>query len=106
MMRISSATGDFVELERSGDQRGDLLIIARVRCGEFIASVDAWVLQTAWFAFAQQLTILEERRQGEARLDATSPGELELVFRSLDRVGHMGVEGLIGTHSYDRTVAL
>jgi hypothetical protein len=34
--------------------------------------------------------VLEERRQGEARLESMSPGELLIVVRSTDRAGHMG----------------
>lgn len=108
-MRVSSDSGDFVELERDSaqdDPRGDLLLFVRVRRAGFSAEIDTWVQQTAWFAFTQELVILEERRQGEARLESMSPGELSLVFRSLDRTGHVGVEGVVGTRSFDREVTL
>ncbi len=56
--------------------------------------------------FVQDLGILEERRQGEAKLESMSPGELSIVIRSLDAQGHMGVEGTVGTRAYDADASL
>jgi len=107
-MRASSDTGDYVEIERAEphDVSGDLLLLVRIKRHQFSGEIDAWVEQRAWFSFAQELTILEQTRQGEARLEGISPGELSLVFRSLDRAGHVGVEGTIGRRAFDGDVAL
>jgi len=64
------------------------------------------VQSAAWQGFTQDLVVLEERRQGEARLESMSPGELSIVIRSTDRAGHMGVEGTLGTRGYDYTASL
>lgn len=90
-MRVSSDTGDYVEIERAEphDASGDLRLLVRVQRHQFSGEIDAWVEQRAWFGFAQDLTILEEKRQGEAHLEGLSPGELSLTLRSLDRVGHV-----------------
>ncbi len=84
----------------------DVLLLARARFRGFSAEIDCWVQRVAWLAFAQDLTVLEERRQGEARLESMSPGELAMVVRSTDRAGHMGVEGTLGSRGYDHTASL
>jgi hypothetical protein len=91
-MRFASERGDSLELERadSGDEF-DLLLLVRVRYHGFAAETDTWVARPAWLAFVQDLVILEERRQGQAKLEGTSPGELSIVVRSLDAAGHTGV---------------
>jgi hypothetical protein len=71
----------------------------RVRSGVFAGSVDAWIHRDAWVTFRQQLAALERTRQGEATLESMSPGDLRLRIGSLDRLGHMGVEGQMAEHS-------
>ena len=105
-MKVSSGAGDFVELERINSGSGDVQITVRVRHGTFSGETEAWVAQQSWFTFAQDLTKLEELRQGEAHLASMSPREVALVFRSLDRVGHVGVERTIGRQAFDRNVTL
>lgn len=53
-----------------------------------------------------QLSVLEERRQGEAKLSSISSDELSIVVRSLDRAGHMGVEGTIGARGHNYSASL
>jgi hypothetical protein len=81
-------------------------LLVRVRIRGFAAETDAWVERAAWLGFAQDLGILEVRRQGEARLESISPGEVSIVVRSLDHAGHMGVEGTVGTRTFDSKVSL
>jgi hypothetical protein len=107
-MKLSSESGDFLELERAetaGDAH-DLLLFVRLLFHGFSGTVDARVQRAAWLGFVQDLVILEERRQGEARLQSISPGELSLVVRSLDRAGHMGVEGALGVRTFDAEALL
>ena len=47
-----------------------------------------------------------EASDAEAKLDSMSPGELSLVVRSLDRAGHMGVEGSLGVRTFEAEAAL
>ena len=105
-MKLGSDSGDFVELARQDGDAYDVLLNVSVRRAGFSATADTWVSAEAWHAFAQQLAILEERRQGEARVESISPGELLLVVRSVDRAGHLGVEGQIGTRTYDTEVSM
>jgi hypothetical protein len=104
-MRLTADNGDFVELARadSGDDAHDLLLLVEVRNHGFSATMDTWVETRAWLGFTQDLGILEERRQGQARLESLSPGELSLTVRSIDHAGHMGVEGAVATRGSSTT---
>jgi hypothetical protein len=97
-----------VEIERaeSGADAHDLLILVRARFHGFAAEIDAWVQRATWLGFTQDLVILEERRQGEAKLESISPGEISLVVRSIGRAGHMGVEGMLGVRGHDYSASL
>jgi hypothetical protein len=79
-----------------------------VRFHAFAAEIQSWVLRAASLAFAQELAVLERRRQGEAKLQGMSPDELSIVVRSIDRAGHMGVEGIVGArrHNYNASLRL
>ena len=81
------------------------VIVSVTRAG-FSRSIDTWIQAEVWHAFAQQLAVLEDRRQGEARVESISPGELRLVVKSVDRAGHLGVEGHVGTRRFDAEVSL
>ncbi|MEZ4222584.1 MAG: hypothetical protein R3B13_16710 [Polyangiaceae bacterium] len=105
-MKVSSEAGDFVEIERINSGSGDVQVTVRVHHGTFSGETEAWIAQQSWFSFAQDLTKLEKLRQGEARLESMSPHEVALVFRSLDRAGHVGVEGTIGRQAFDGNVTL
>lgn len=105
-MRLSSEDGDFVEIVRQERDSHDVRLTVSVRRAGFSATADTWVCADAWHAFAQQLAILEERRQGEARVESMSPEELMLIVRSVDRAGHLGVEGQLARRTYDTNVSL
>ena len=103
---LIGGTSEHVELTRVEVQAavagasagGDVRVIARVRFGDFGGTVDAWIARDTWSTFSEQLIALERTRQGKAMLESMSPGELRLCLRSLDRQGHMGVEGEL-THN-------
>jgi hypothetical protein len=105
-MRLSSEAGDFVEIVRQEGDSHDVRLTVSVKRAGFSATADTWVFADAWHAFAQQLAILEERRQGEARVESMSPEELMLVVRSVDRAGHLGVEGQLATRTYGTEVSM
>jgi hypothetical protein len=104
-MNLTSDNGDLLEIEAadSGADAYDILLVVRARFRGFSAEIDAWVQREAWMGFTQDLIVLEERRQGEARIEGMSPGELAVVVRSMDRAGHMGAEAVLGAkgHGYD-----
>jgi hypothetical protein len=107
-MKVSSESGDFVELERDLAEVGspDLALGVRIRRAGFACESRVWISRTDWFAFAQDLTILEECRQGIARVEAMSPGELQLTVRSIGRLGDVGIEGSAGVRTFDTEVLL
>ena len=107
-MRLGSDAGDHVMIEAadSGGDTYDVLLIVRVQYRGFAAQIDCWVQRAAWLGFTQDLVALEERRQGEARLESISPGELSIVVRSTDRAGHVGVEGTVGARGFDYAASL
>ena len=106
-MKLTSDTGDFVELEsrfEPGDP--DLAVAVRVSRDGFVGEIETWIGRHDWFAFAQALTVLDERLTGDATVASASPGELELTVKALDRQGHLGIEGLIGRREFDREIEL
>lgn len=79
---------------------GDTAFGVRVRVHSmdtvFTGETTCYVRLGALVEFAQQLKILEERRQGSAVLDSANPGELVLDIRSVDRMGHIAAVGQVG----------
>ena len=106
-MKVVSDAGDFVELEprfAAGD--ADLALTVRASRDGFLGETKTWIERHAWFAFAQALTVLEEQRSGEVNVQRMSPGELNLTVKAIDLMGHIGIEGMIGRHEFDRHVEL
>ncbi len=103
-MKVCGENGDFLEIERAASDvdRYDVRLLVRVQFHGFSAEIDTWVLRASWLGFAQQLGVLEARRQGEAKLE----GELSITIRSTDRAGHMGVEGTVGARGYNYGASL
>jgi len=85
---------------------GDVLLSVRVHYHDFAGATETWILRDVWDAFINALRALDERRQGEARVQSISPGELRLRFFALDRAGHMAVEGEVGTLHHMREASL
>ena len=95
-----------VEAPTPQSSGGDVRVDIRVRFGDFSGVADAWILREVWHGFIESLRTLERRRQGEAAVRSISPGELSLRVFSLDRAGHMAVEGEVGTLHYQREASL
>jgi len=96
---------DFLELtvtERgSGPERpGDTEFAVRVRVSSmdnlFVGQTRCWIDVERLAAFAQELRLLEERRQGSAAVESMSSEELRLEICSTDRAGHMAARGSAG----------
>lgn len=100
-MRISCESDDYLLIERAEPSDYDLLVVVDVRCRGFSGHIDTWILREAWTGFCNQLELLEERHQGEATVESISPREFRLTIRSIDRAGHMAIEGLIGYRGPD-----
>ena len=106
-MKFSSDLGDLVELQpRFAPGDADLALTVHVFRDGFLGDIQTWVARHDWFAFAQALGVLEQRRTGEANLQSMSPGELKLTVKSLDRAGHLGIEGAIARREFDREIEL
>ena len=95
-MRIPCESDFFVSVERAEPSGDDILVIVEVKCPGFNGLIDTWIIRKAWISFCSQLAELEERRQGQATVESISPKELRLTIRSIDRTGHMGVDGELG----------
>lgn len=50
-----------------------------------------WLSDSDIEAFLIDLELLDSSRKGKAVLESMSPGELELVFKSIDNPGHLSV---------------
>jgi len=106
-MKVVSDSGDFVEFEprfAAGD--ADLALTVRASRDGFLGETKTWIERHAWFAFAQALTVLEEQRSGEVNVQSMSSGELNMTVKAIDRLGHIGIEGMIGKHEFDRQIEL
>jgi hypothetical protein len=79
---------------------GDTRFTVRVRISGLNVVLTAetlcWVALPALATFAEQLRVLEERRQGSAVLESMSPNELRLEIRITDRAGHVAAVGQVG----------
>src|SRR5688572_29582272 len=78
----------------------DADVKARVSHKGFTGVVTAWISASELSGFLIQLVEVDSKRSGSATLTSMSPGELSLSFRSLDRLGHMGVEGEMTRYFY------
>jgi hypothetical protein len=101
MIRIEG-DNSFLELDRSelgppgtpGDR--DVLFSISANVSGYSATDQAWVVQSDFDRFVQELCHLEHRRQGQAVLAGASPDDLRLEFHSTDSIGHMAVRGHVG----------
>ncbi len=93
---------NFVELDLVQEEgatlpsRGDAYVTLRVSSAGFSGHNDLWVFSQSLSSFCLSLVSLERDRRGEAVLESISPGELSLRIRSVDRAGHMAIEGKTG----------
>ena len=68
--------------------------------GSFTGSDDVWVSEPQLADFVSQLQHLEQSRAGCAKLEAMSPGRLELVIEPFDGARHMQVSATISANRY------
>ncbi len=61
---------------------------------------EIYIWPTNYERFLQEITRLEQYRQGTALLTSTGQVQLQLKFRSVDKLGHTIVEGQLGDYSY------
>jgi hypothetical protein len=107
LMRVESETRTRgVVLEWVERPAVDLLLRVDAHLGGFTGKAEVWVERESFTAFLQQLEALERTRQGRAELESTSPGELTLVLRSVDSVGHLVLELSLQEESYVDSVRL
>jgi hypothetical protein len=105
MVRFASDSApDFVELGLARQEtdnlpsRGDGYVTIVVSSAGFKGHNDLWVSADVLQSFCLGLVALERIRHGEAVLKSISPNELNLRIRSVDRRGHMAIEGSTGYH--------
>lgn len=80
---------------------GDFRLAVSVQSGSFAGSSDAvWISSSAFAQYLTELRLLEQSRQGIVELLAMSPAEIRLCIQSIDRAGHMVVEGEIARLRY------
>lgn len=97
---------DFIEINVTTQEsenlpsHGDAHVTVRISSNGFSGHNDLWVLASQLQSFCQNLVTLKHQRQGEAVLEAISPGELLLAIRSVNSCGHMLVEGSTGFHVF------
>jgi hypothetical protein len=105
-VRASSSNGDFVSIERVEVDEVGLRLFVEVRQGGFAGRSHVWIEIRAWQKFVDSLTRLERDRRGEATVESMSPGEFRLIVRSIDSVGHVAVDGLLGKRGRPQTTTL
>lgn len=106
-MKIQSeARTRSVLLERVAPSAVDLVLSVDAHLGRFTGKTQVWVDQGAFTGFLLQLEALERTRQGRAELESMSPGELTLVIRSVDSVGHLVLELSLLSDEYVESVRM
>ena len=81
----------------AGDVRVHVKVAFKAFCGEYDS---VWLEKSALQTFIRELSILEDRRTGSARLESMSPNEFELTIRSIGGLGHMEVEASLSRFQY------
>ena len=101
MIRFHDQT-DYFELDLAKQEgsetpaEGDAYITLKIVSAGFAGHNDLWVDARSLRMFCSDILQLAKKRQGSARIEGISPGELEITVRSIDRSGHMVVEGTAG----------
>lgn len=93
--------GVAIEEDQMLSSHGDAYVTVKVQSKGFSGHNDLWVLAEAMQSFCSALIKLEKNLQGEAHLEAISPGELELKVRSVNSRGGIGVVGTTGYQVQD-----
>jgi hypothetical protein len=72
---------------------GDVELSVEVSSGKFRGQAFAWIEARKLSSFIAQLCDLERSRTGSAEMEGMSPGEFRLRIFSIDRRGHVAIEG-------------
>ena len=89
-IKFASSTGK-VRIEWDFD--GDYLVRTTAKLMGFSGHSEGHVVKDVFEQFAEDVAALNKIRKGEARLESAHPGEFELIVRSVDGAGHLGVFG-------------
>ena len=98
MIRFHDQT-DYLELDLAMQEEagtpaeGDAYMTLRIVSAGFQGQNDLWVDSRTLRRFCRDILDLATRRQGSATIEGMSPNELAIKVRSIDRSGHMVVEG-------------
>ena len=101
MIRFHDQT-DYFELDlatqegRGTPAEGDAYMTLKIVSAGFEGHNDLWVDSRSLQKFCRDIIELATKRQGSATIEGISPNELEITVRSIDRSGHMVVEGFTG----------
>ena len=79
---------------------GDVRLRVKVEAEGFVGLSEVWIEKPTLELFTQDLLALERTRDGEAVLKGVSPDEFILRLRSVDRAGHIAVNGQLGRITY------
>ncbi|MBU1219649.1 hypothetical protein KKF34_18025 [Myxococcota bacterium] len=83
---------------------GDVRLRVSLSLQEFRGSYDGiWLDLTEVESFLDSLSVLDEERQGIARIVSISPGEFIFEIRSSDKSGHMEIEVQLRRYQYSGT---
>jgi hypothetical protein len=92
------------ELEREPEGSpcaGDVNVSVALALQEFSGSYDGvWLALPEMERFVGELEILDEKRNGSAKISSMSPEEFVLEIRSSDTLGHMEIEAQLHRHQY------
>ena len=85
-----------LECDSSIPSYGDALVSIVVSSNGYLAKNQIWVSQEELRNFNIGLSLLEEKRKGEAVLSSMSPGELFLKVYAYNGLGHIAISGETG----------
>ncbi|SUS05878.1 conserved hypothetical protein [uncultured Defluviicoccus sp.] len=77
---------------------GDAYVSIAIQSHGSAGCNDLYVLSSDFRVFCSSLLSLQRSLQGEARLTAVMPEELDIVVAPADRLGHIQVKGCTGYH--------
>jgi len=74
---------------------GDMRLQVRVRSHGFSGETAVWIDAKTFHSFLGHLRVLNTRREGFAEVRAMSPEDFCVRIQTVDRAGHMVVEGRV-----------
>jgi hypothetical protein len=80
---------------------GDYLVMIVAETRGFRGHAEGHVVKAEFESFAKRVSELATSRQGEASFHAARRGDFELLVKSVDRSGHLGIFGCLRFDSGD-----